>query len=376
MVLLAGDRRKETDKQPSGHAVSGFINSYYMNIQISKANSPAGEITLYTLTNKSGASVTLSSLGAGILAINVPDAEGRLANVALGYKDPASYLADGPCAGKVPGRFANRIALGHFSLDGKDYTLAVNNGPNALHGGPTGFMNRIWESRANGNSVEFTYRAADGEEGYPGNLDVKATYTWSDDNQLTLQLQAETDAPTVINLTNHAYFNLDGENAGSVLDHQLRLKASRYLPTDDTQIPTGELEPVRDTPMDFTEFKAIGRDINADFHPLKVGKGYDHCWVCDGYSKGRLQETAVLRSDRSGRELRISTTQPGMQVYTGNWLAGCPESISSGAYSDYDGVAIECQNFPDAPNHPKFPTSRLNPNEKYNETIIFKFTTL
>ncbi len=178
MVLLAGDRRKETDKQPSGHAVSGFINSYYMNIQISKANSPAGEITLYTLTNKSGASVTLSSLGAGILAINVPDAEGRLANVALGYKNPASYLADGPCAGKVPGRFANRIALGRFSLDGKDYTLAVNNGPNALHGGPTGFMNRIWESRADGNSVEFTYRAADGEEGYPGNLDVKATYTW------------------------------------------------------------------------------------------------------------------------------------------------------------------------------------------------------
>lgn len=347
-----------------------------MNIQTSKASSPAGEITLYTLTNKSGASVTLSSLGAGIVAVTVPDATGNMANVVLGYKDPASYLADGPCAGKIPGRFANRIALGHFTLDGKDYTLAVNNGPNALHGGPTGFMNRIWDSSLNGDSVEFSYRAADGEEGYPGNLDVKAIYTWTDDNELKLQLHAETDAPTVINLTNHVYFNLDGENAGSVLDHRLRLNATRYLPTDDTQIPTGELAPVKDTPMDFTEFKAIGQDINADFHPLKVGKGYDHCWVCDGYSKGTVKEVAVLRSSKSGRELRISTSQPGMQIYTGNWLAGCPESISGGTYNDYDGVAIECQNFPDAPNHPEFPSSRLDPDEKYNETIIFKFTTL
>lgn len=347
-----------------------------MNIQISKANSPAGEITLYTLTNATGASVTLSSLGAGIVSVVVPDKNGKMADVALGYKDPASYLADGPCAGKIPGRFANRIARGRFTLDGKEFTLAVNNGPNALHGGPTGFMNRIWKSAANGDSVTFTYRAADGEEGYPGNLDVTATYTWSEDNGLTLRLTAETDAPTVINLTNHAYFNLDGENAGSVLDHELRLNAANYLPTDDTQIPTGELAAVAGTPMDFTAFKAIGRDINEDFHPLKVGKGYDHCWVRDGYVKGAVGEAAVLRSSKSGRELRISTSQPGMQVYTGNWLAGCPESISGGTYNDYDGVAIECQNFPDAPNHPEFPTSRLNPDEKYNETIIFKFTTL
>lgn len=347
-----------------------------MDINISKANSPAGEITLYTLTNNSGASVTLSSLGAGIVSVIVPDKNGKMADVALGYKDPASYLADGPCAGKIPGRFANRIARGRFTLDGKEFTLAINNGPNALHGGPTGFMNRIWKSEANGDSVTFTYRAADGEEGYPGNLDVTATYTWSEDNELTLRLTAETDAPTVINLTNHVYFNLDGENAGSVLDHELRLNATNYLPTDDTQIPTGEFAAVAGTPMDFTAFKAIGRDINEDFYPLKVGKGYDHCWVRDNYAKGVIGEAAVLRSSKSGRELRISTSQPGMQVYTGNWLAGCPESISGGAYNDYDGVAIECQNFPDAPNHPEFPTSRLNPDEKYNETIIFKFATL
>lgn len=345
-----------------------------MNIQISKANSPAGEITLYTLTNATGASVTLSSLGAGIVSVVVPDKNGKMADVALGYKDPASYLADGPCAGKIPGRFANRIARGHFTLDGKEFTLAVNNGPNALHGGPTGFMNRIWESAANGDSVTFTYRAADGEEGYPGNLDVKAIYTWTDDNELTLQLQAETDAPTVINLTNHAYFNLDGENAGSVLDHELRLNAANYLPTDDTQIPTGELATVADTPMDFTAFKAIGRDINEDFHPLKVGKGYDHCWVRDNYTKGVIGEAAVLRSAKSGRELRISTSQPGMQVYTGNWLAGCPKNKSGKSYEDYEGVAIEMQGFPDAPNKAEFPSQLLKAGESYDRKIIFAFS--
>lgn len=347
-----------------------------MKVSSKVSNSPLGEITLYTLTNASGASVTLSSLGAGIVAVNVPDRDGKLADVALGYKDPASYIADGPCAGKIPGRFANRIALGHFTLDGKEYSLAINNGPNALHGGPTGFMNRIWDSCAEGNSVTFTYTSADGEEGYPGKLSVTARYTWTDDNELSLNITAECDAATVVNLTNHAYFNLDGENSGTVLDHELKLKASAYLPTDDTQIPTGEIVPVAGTPMDFTEFKAIGRDIKADFHPLKVGKGYDHCWVIDGYKKGQLQEVAELRSSKSGRSLVISTTQPGMQVYTGNWLAGCPESISGGAYNDYDGVAIECQGFPDAPNKPQFPCSVLRPGEKYDEIIKFKFNTL
>ena len=347
-----------------------------MKIQTKTSHSPAGEITIYTLTNSSGASVTLSSLGAGIVAVCVPDADGKLADVALGYKDPASYLGDGPCAGKIPGRFANRIALGKFTLDGKGYSLAINNGPNALHGGPTGFMNRIWESNAEDNKVTFTYHAADGEEGYPGVLDVKAEYTWSEDNELTLRITAETDSATIVNLTNHAYFNLDGENAGGVLDHEMRLNASRYLPTDDTQIPTGELAPVAGTPMDFTQFKAIGRDIEADFHPLKVGKGYDHCWVIDNYEKGTMKEVAELRSSKSGRALIISTTQPGMQIYTGNWLAGCPESISGSAYSDYDGVAIECQGFPDAPNKPDFPSPVLRKGEKYDETIKFKFTTL
>ncbi|MDE5983587.1 MAG: galactose mutarotase [Duncaniella sp.] len=347
-----------------------------MKIDKTTAQSPKGEISLFTLINASGASVTVSSLGAGIVAVMVPDREGKLANVALGYKNPADYIADGPCAGKVPGRFANRIARGKFSLDGKEYTLAINNGPNALHGGPEGFQNQIWDSAVEGDSVVFTYHAADGEEGYPGNMTVKAVYTWNDDNELSLVLTAGTDAKTVVNLTNHVYFNLDGEQAGTVLDHEMKIKAARYLPTDDTQIPTGELAPVDGTPMDFTSFKTIGRDIKADFEPLKIGKGYDHCWVLDDYEKGKLQEIAVLQSRKSGRRLTVLTTQPGVQIYTGNWLAGCPESISGGNYNDYDGVALECQNFPDAPNHPEFPSSVLNPGETFEEAIRFKFDTI
>lgn len=256
-----------------------------MRIQTEVFQSEIGEIALYTIINSSGASVTLSSLGAGIISVMVPDANGSLSNVALGYKNPVSYIADGPCMGKIPGRFANRIANGRFSLNGIEYNLAINNGPNALHGGPTGFMNRLWDSCVEENRVIFSYNSKDGEEGYPGNLKVTAEYTWSDDNSLALTIIGATDKATVINLTNHAYFNLDGENSGSVLDHELRLAASNYLPTDGTQIPTGEIAPVIGTPMDFTGFKTIGKDIDSDFHPLKVGKGYDHCWVIDGYKK-------------------------------------------------------------------------------------------
>lgn len=335
------------------------------------------EIKYYAITNASGASVMLSSLGAAIVGVWVPDRDGRLADVVLGYNDPASYMADGPCAGKIPGRYANRIALGKFTLDGKEYSLAINNGPNALHGGPTGFQNRVWESRVlpEGDGVEFTYRSADGEEGYPGNLTATATYRWSENDTLRLELRAETDAPTIVNLTNHAYFNLDGEDAPTILDHELRLYASRWLPTDPTQIPTGELAPVAGTPMDFTEPKAIGRDIKADFEALKIGKGYDHCWVLDETpADGKPVKAAELTSAKSGRKLTVKTTQPGVQVYTGNWLEGCPESISHNQYHDYAGVAIECQNFPDAPNKPTFPSSVLRPGEEYKQVIEFEFS--
>ena len=342
-----------------------------MKIQKTTAPSPIGEITLYTLTNSAGASVTLSSLGAGINSVVVPDASGKMDNVVLGYRDPASYIADGPCAGKVPGRFANRIAKGHFSIGDKEYTHPVNNGPNSLHGGPDGFMNRIWNSRLDGDTVVFELTSPDGDAGYPGELQAEARYTWSDDCTLTLRLLAHTDAPTVVNLTNHTYWNLEGENSGSVLDHTLWLAASHYLPTDDTLIPTGEIAPVEGTPMDFTKFRRLGDDIHADFPAITYGKGYDNCWMVDDYRPGVLRHIATLNAPHSGRVLEVSTTQPAAQVYAGCWLAGSPENPEGRSYNDYDGVAIECQNAPDAPNKPQFPSALLLPGQTYDQTITF-----
>ena len=330
----------------------------------------------YTITNSKGASVTLSEIGAGIVSICVPDKDGKIADVVLGYSKPEAYFHDGPFLGKVPGRFANRIAKGKFTLDGVEYTLPINNGPNSLHGGPEGFAEKVWDSRIEGDAVEFMYFSEDGEQGYPGNLKVVAHYEWSEDCELKLTFTAECDAPTVVNLTNHVYFNLDGEGSGSILDHILKLNCSEYLPTDDTQIPLGDSEPVAGTPMDFVNAKPIGRDINADFGPLKIGKGYDHCWVIDGAEPGQLQAAAKLWSEKSGRLVEIVTTQPGIQIYTGNWLSGCPEGKSGHVYNDYGGVALECQHFPDSPNKPEYPSTVLRPGEVYEEAIIFAFRTL
>ncbi len=323
------------------------------------------------LTNKSGASVMLTERGAGIVSIVVPDRNGVMGDVVLGYRDEESYLADGPCAGKIPGRFANRIDGGHFTLDGKEYQLVKNNPGYQLHGGPDGFSNRLWKaSRISDTEVILTLDSPDGDQGYPGNMHVEATYTWSDDNSLTLSIKATTDAPTIINLTNHTYWNLDGEDSGSILDHVLKLNASRWLATSEALIPTGELASVEGTPMDFRTAKPIGRDIKADFPALKYGKGYDNCWVLDGAPGLKL--AAELSSAVSGRRLEIWTDQPAAQVYTGNWLDGSPLSKSGRPYRDYDGVAIECQGFPDAPHHPDFPSCVLRPGETYSRTIIFK----
>lgn len=346
-----------------------------MNAEIKTVPSQKGDITLVTLTNAGGAKVTLSSLGAGIVGVEVPDRNGLMADVVLGYADPADYYYDGPCAGKIPGRCANRIARGHFSLDGKDYHLAINNGPNALHGGPEGFQQQIWECEViNDNRVRFTYHSKDGEEGYPGNLTATVTYEWTDDCELKLHFGAETDAPTVVNLTNHAYFNLAGHNSGSVLDHRLTLDAHLYLPTDESLIPTGDLVSVKGTPMDFTKAKALGADINAEFPALTFGKGYDNCYIIDGWNAGTMRRAARLEDPKTGRTLEVFTTQPGVQIYTGNWLAGCPKNKKGRPYEDYEGVAIECQGLPDSINKPQFPSVVLRPNEKYDQSITFKFS--
>lgn len=332
------------------------------------------EIIKYRLTASDGAYVELSSLGAAIVSVVVPDRDGVLGDVVLGYPKAESYYADGPCAGKCPGRYANRIAKGRFSLDGKEYELPVNNGPNHLHGGPEGFQNKVWDSRTIGDSaVEFMYFSADGEAGYPGNLKVTARYEWGDDHTLKLTFVAVSDAATVVNLTNHAYFNLAAFEE-DVLGHELRLSASEYLPTDESLIPLGDSQPVAGTPMDFVNAKPLGRDIKTDFPALNYGKGYDNCFVLDDYVPGQLSPAAELYSPVSGRRLNVFTTQPGVQIYTGNWLEGCPEGKGGRTYHDYDAVAIECQHFPDSPNHPDYPSTVLAPGETFTEAIVFEFS--
>ncbi len=336
--------------------------------------SPKGEIVWYELTNDNGATVVLSSLGAGIVEVRVPDRDGKIENVALSYETAADYIADGPCLGKCPGRYANRIAKGHLAIGCNVYQLAINNGSNALHGGPEGFQNQNWEAEEIPRGIRFTYKSADGEEHYPGNLKVTATYHWNDDNVLTLDFHAETDRDTVVNLTNHAYWNLEGADAGKVFDHEMKIAAEKWLPIDETQIPTGEYADVAGTPMDFRKAKKIGKDIEADFETLKIGKGYDHCWVFDGWEPGKMLENAVeLYSEKSGRRLKVSTDQPGVQIYTGNWLAGSPKNRSGRSYDDYEGVAIEMQGFPDAPNKQQFPSQLLKAGESYDRQIRFEF---
>ncbi len=336
--------------------------------------SPEGKnILLYTVTNSKGASVKLSNIGAGIVSINVPNKLGELVDVALGYEDALSYFADGPCAGKCPGRYANRIAKGHFKLGNREYKLEVNNGPNHLHGGSHGFQNQVWESRIDGDVVEFSYFAQTGEAHYPGNMKTVVRYKWTEENALELDFKASTDELTIVNLTNHCYFNLNGK--GDILEHTLQLNADKYLPTDDTLIPTGEMAEVAGTPMDFRQAHRIGERIKEDFPALNYGKGYDACYVIKDWEKDKLAKAAELYSETSGIKLEVHTTQVGVQVYTGNWLSGCPKAKYGQTYEDYYGVALECQHFPDSPNRPEFPSTELSPEQEYKEKIIFAFST-
>ena len=331
-----------------------------------------GEVKTVTIVNASGASVQLISVGAGVRSLTVPDRNGKMADVVLGYGNVTDYFGDGPAAGKVPGRYANRIARGKFTLDGVEYRLPINNGPNTCHSGAEGFHNRNWTlEQAEGNTVVFGYVAADGECGFPGTLTVRAIYSWSDDNTLSLRLEATTDKATVVNLTNHTYWHLGGFDSPDALAHELWLAASRYLPTDATLVPTGALDAVAGTPMDFTTPKPLGRDIRADFPTLRYGKGYDNCWVLDEAGDGRINTAASLYHAASGRLLTVATDQPAVQVYTGNWLEGCPSGKHDEVFHDYAAVAIECQNFPDAPNRPEFPSAVLRPGEKYVRNIVF-----
>lgn len=337
---------------------------------------PEGEaIIRYTMRNAAGAEVHLSNYGATILAAIVPDRNGRLEDVVLGYGAPEGYFGDSPAMGKSVGRFANRIADGQLTIDGTAYRLEINNGRNHLHGGTKNFANRIWESRVETNRVVMSLLSEDGDQNYPGELAVEAIFDFDDECQLEITYLARTDRTTVVNLTNHVYFNLDGENAGSVLDHELQLNSSRILEMNPFQIPTGVWLDAAGTAQDFRSFRPLREGIDADFNHIRDFKGYDHPFPIDGWRPRILGEVGALRSQRSGRLVRVLSSQPSVMIYTGNWLAGSAPSKSGRPYADYDGVAIECQNFPDAVHRPEFPSPLLRPDELYCQKIVYRFET-
>ncbi len=330
---------------------------------------PDGEaVVLYTMRNRHGAAVELTNIGASIVSVRVPDRHGKMADVALGYSHYMDYFGDAAAMGKTVGRVTNRTRGAMFTIDGEEFRLTRNIAPHHSHGGGAGgFANKLWTGRVETDRVVFGYVSADGEEGYPGELGVEVVYDWDDDNTLEITMFARTSRSTMVNLTNHVYFNLAGESSGSVLDQELRIDADRFLATDDAQVPTGELIDVTGTPMDFRTPKPLGRDIDSPYPPLRQGFGYDHCWALNKGGGAELYEPD------SGRVLTIETTQPGLQVYAGNFLSGGPQGKSGRAYADRDGVALECQGFPNAANIDSFPSIRLDPGQTYEQHIVFRF---
>ena len=331
----------------------------------------------YTLRNSAGMEVRLITYGGILTSIRVPDRHGRLANVVLGFESLAKYEAEHPYFGAITGRYANRIAGGRFTLDGIEYQLARNDGAVSLHGGVVGFDKRLWSADDLGSAVELSYTSPDGEEGYPGNLEVTVRYSLDEGNALRIDYAAETDAPTVLNLTNHSYFNLMGEGEGTIYNHILTLNADHFTPTDETQIPTGDVAPVAGTPFDFRRPKAIGPGQRSADPQIVMSKGYDHNFVLDrdGLAAGELGFAARVYEPRSGRVMEVWTTEPGVQFYGGNVLDTTLVGSSGRLYRQSDGLALETQHFPDSPNKPAFPSTALRPGNRFESTSVYKFST-
>lgn len=332
------------------------------------------EVYLFTLTNKAGNVIKLTNYGARINWIGIPDKSGKTDNVTFGFDNLESTIRGDLSFGSVIGRYANRIAKGKFTLDGTLYTLTLNNGPNTLHGGPGGWHSVVWNSEVLKNSqfpaVKFTYRSPDMEEGFPGNMDVEVVYTWTDKNEIVMDYKCTTDKKSVINITNHAYFNLHGAGNGDILDHELTIKASSFAAVDSNMIPTGEFRPVAGTPLDFITPHLIGERINDKYDQLIIGRGYDHCYKLDN----KDEVNATLYDPASGRMLEVITDQPGLQLYTGNYLNGSNIGYGSKAYNFRAGICLESGHFPDSPNHPDFPTTVINPGETFKTQTIYRFS--
>ncbi len=333
-----------------------------------------GAVDMYTLKNAGGIELKAIAYGGIITSLKVPDRSGNLGDIVLGFDRIDGYLKAHPYFGAIIGRYGNRIGKAQFALDGKIYTLAKNNGPNHLHGGLKGFDKVLWTTAAvpGQNAVTFTRTSPDGEEGYPGTLTVNVTYTLNDNNELIVDYHATTDKATPINLTQHSYFNLAGEGSGDILGHELTINADRYTPVDDTLIPTGELASVEGTPFDFRKSTAIGARINGNHPQLKAGRGYDHNWVLSRTGQG-LQLAARVVEPKSGRTLEVSTEEPGIQFYAGNFLDGSVTGKGGHVYAHRTGFCLETQHYPDSPNEPNFPSTILRPGQEYKTRTVFRF---
>lgn len=333
----------------------------------------------YTMTNAHGMVVKFITLGGCITAIDVPDRNGKPGNIVLGYKTLDGYNSDNMFFGAIVGRYANRIAKGTFTLNGETYHLPINNGANSLHGGTTGFNLQLWSVETktvpDGVAAVLTYTSPDGQDGYPGTMKVQVTYTLEDSNALRLDYQATTDKPTVINLTSHDYFNLNGNGSGSALGQLVQINANSYTPTDATQIPTGEISPVAGTPMDFRALRPVDSRIHDDFAQLLMAHGYDHNWVLNKAKPDELTFAAEAYAPKTGRIMKVYTTEPGVQFYTGNYIDGTVVGSDDKIYRQGAGYTFETQHFPDSPNHPSFPSTVLNPGQTFKSTTIFRFST-
>ena len=336
------------------------------------------EVSIYTLVNAKGYKVQITNWGAKIVSLEAPDRSGKVADVVLGYDKLEQYLVGDHFYGSTVGRYANRIAKGHFKLDSVEYTLAINNAPNSLHGGPLGFHSVLWNAEivktADYPSLKLTYHSPDKEEGYPGNMDVTVIYTWTADNALKIEYEATSDKNTVCNLTNHAIFNLRGAGNGDILNHELMIAADSFTPIDSTFIPTGELRPVKGTVMDFTTATVVGKRINDSYEQLVKGKGYDHNYVLRAGNTINTLAASVYEPE-SGRVMEVYTTEPGLQFYSGNFITGKDVGRGNTKYPFRSGLALEAQKFPDSPNQPTFPSCVLKKGDKYTQTSIYKFST-